>query len=43
MSYSVLLPLSEVVIWPCIAMVAAAAVVLVLLTSPPNTPVANIP
>lgn len=40
---TVALPASEAVIFPCMAMVAAAAVVLALLTSPPNTPVANIP
>ena len=40
---TVALPASAGDILPCIAMVAAAAVVLALLTRPPKTPVANIP
>lgn len=40
---TVVLPASEGLIFPCIAMVAAAAVVLALLTRPPKMPVANIP
>src|ERR1700685_3112957 len=40
---SVALPARAAVILPCMAMVAAAAVVLALLTSPPNMPVASIP
>ena len=40
---TVALPASAGVILPCMAMVAAAAVVLALLTKPPNTPVASIP
>lgn len=40
---TVVLPASEALIFPCIAIVAAAAVVLALLTSPPKMPVASIP
>jgi hypothetical protein len=40
---TVALPAREALIFPCIAIVAAAAVVLALLTSPPKIPVANIP
>ena len=40
---TVVLPASEALILPCIANVAAAAVVLALLTKPPNTPVASMP
>lgn len=36
-------PAREAVIFPCMAMVAAAAVVLALLTNPPNKPVASNP
>src|ERR1700733_2954690 len=40
---TVVLPAKAGLILPCIARVAAAAVVLALLTSPPNTPVASMP
>ena len=40
---TVVLPASEALILPCMANVAAAAVVLALLTKPPKTPVANMP
>lgn len=40
---TVVLPASEALILPCMARVAAAAVVLALLTKPPKTPVANMP
>jgi len=40
---TVALPANEAVIFPCMAIVAAAAVVLALLTRPPKMPVANIP
>ena len=40
---TVVLPARAAVILPCIAMVAAAAVVLALLTSPPKMPVASMP
>jgi len=39
----VTLPAKEAVILPCIAIVAAAAVVLALLAKPPNRPVASSP
>ena len=37
------LPASEALILPCMAIVAAAAVVLALLTRPPKIPVASMP
>ena len=40
---TVALPAREALMVPCIAIVAAAAVVLALLTRPPKTPVANMP
>jgi hypothetical protein len=40
---TVALPASDALILPCIAIVAAAAVVLALLTSPPKMPVTSIP
>src|SRR5208282_5058196 len=40
---TVVLPARAAVILPCMAMVAAAAVVLALLTKPPKTPVASMP
>ena len=40
---TVALPARDALIFPCIAIVAAAAVVLALLTRPPKTPVANMP
>ena len=40
---TVVLPAKAGLIFPCIAIVAAAAVVLALLTSPPKTPVASMP
>jgi hypothetical protein len=42
-SRTVVLPAKAGLIFPCIAIVAAAAVVLALLTSPPNTPGASMP
>jgi hypothetical protein len=40
---TVALPARAALIFPCMAMVAAAAVVLALLTKPPKMPVANMP
>ena len=40
---TVALPASEALILPCVARVAAAAVVLTLLTKPPKTAVASMP
>jgi hypothetical protein len=40
---TVALPASHALILPCMAIVAAAAVVLALLTRPPKTPEANMP
>lgn len=40
---TVVLPVKARLIFPCIAIMTAAAVVLALLTNPPKTPVASMP